>query len=265
MRDERRSILEDVAEGRLSPEEAAERLDALREERPRSPRQEVPREDVKRVRVAGVVGTLAIIGDRAITGGSATGAHRARYEGDTLVIEAGDGDGGGWFQERQGWEGRHGSTWSTGWGGLAGIGRWRTPLEVRINPDLALEVDLTAGAVTICDLRGPVKLDVLAGTVRMEGVTGPLEVGVGSGTVVAQTRIAQGSSRVRCELGNVTIHLEAGSNVQVTGRAHLGKVTLPGREKGFGAGLVEDTAIVGSGDATLDVETSAGAITVTSA
>jgi hypothetical protein len=233
------------------------------------------------VRVSGVAGTLAIIGEPGVTGGSATGLHRARYEGDTLVIEAGsDDDSGGWFQERprQGWEGRprqgQGQGWgwgwrqwqdhrSHGWGGLAGIGRWKTPLEVRMNPDLPLEVDLTAGALTIRDLRGPVKLDVMAGTVRMDRLMGPLEVNVGSGTIVARARIAEGSSRVRCELGNITVHLEPGSNVQVTGRAHLGKVALPGRERGFGAGLVEDTAIVGTGEATLDVETSAGVITVT--
>ncbi len=236
-----------------------QRLDALHDEQPPRPETVPPPEGIRRVRVAGMVGTLAVIGDPDVTGGSATGAHRARYEGDALVIEAGDEDSGGWFQERL----RRGPSWSYGWGGLSGIGRWRTPLEVRMNPDLPLEVDLTAGAVTVRHLRGPVKLDVMAGTVRMDQVTGPLEVGVGSGTVVARAQIAQGASRVRCEFGNIVVHLEAGSNVQVTGRAHLGRVSLPGRERGFGAGLVEDTAIVGTGEATLDVETSAGAITVT--
>jgi hypothetical protein len=259
MIDPRRSILEDVAAGRLSPKEAAERLDALREERPPRPGTTPPPHGITRVRIAGVVGTLAVIGDAVITGGSATGAHRARYEGDTLVIDAGDEDGGGWFQERL----RRGPGWSYGWGGLSGIGRWKTPLEVRMNPDLPLEVDLTAGAVTVRHLRGPVKLDVMAGNVRMDRVTGPLEVGIGSGTVSARVQLAQGSSRIRCEFGNIVVNLEAGSNVQVTGRAHLGKVSLPGREKGFDAGLIEDTAVVGTGEATLDVETSAGAITVT--
>ncbi len=272
MTDERRSILEDVAEGRLSPEEAAERLDALRGTPGRQgPGRDTPPppEGVKRVRITGVVGTLAVIGDSGVAGGSATGAHRARYEGDALVIEAGDEDSGGWFQEGPGGRSSRAS-WghgrAYGWGGLsAGIGRWKTPLEVRMNPDLPLEVDLTAGSVVIRDLHAAVKLDVLAGNVRMVGVTGPLEVGVGSGTIGARAKVAQGQSRVRCELGNVNIHLESGSNVQVTGRAHVGKVSLPGRERGFGAGQVEDTAIVGTGEATLDVETSAGAITVTCA
>ncbi|MGH8933302.1 MAG: SHOCT-like domain-containing protein [Egibacteraceae bacterium] len=271
MSDERRIILEDVAEGRLSPEEAAERLDALgdtpgrQRSEPGEPQRDTPPppEGIKRVRISGVVGTLAVIGEPGVAGGSATGAHRARYEGDTLVIEAGDEGSGGWFQESQG-----GRSWghgrSYGLGGLAGgIGRWKTPLEVRMNPDLPLDVDLTAGSVVIRDLHAAVKLDVLAGNVRMVGVTGPLEVGVGSGTIGARAKVAQGQSRVRCELGNVNIHLEPGSNVQVTGRAHVGKVSLPGRDRGFGAGQVEDTAIVGTGEATLDVETSAGAITVT--
>lgn len=270
MSDERRSILEDVAAGRLSPEEAAERLDRLGKEpsgpstRPRFEKTPPPPEGVKRVRITGVVGTLAVIGEPGVAGGSATGAHRARYDGDALVIEAGDEESGGWFQEGGRLGGRQwGTGRSYGWGGLAGIGRWKTPLEVRMNPDLPLEVELTAGSVVVRDLNAAVKLDVLAGNVRMTGVSGPLEVGVGSGTIGARAKVAQGQSRIRCELGNVNVHLEAGSNVQVTGRAHVGRVALPGRERGFGAGQVEDTAIVGTGEATLDVETSAGAITVT--
>jgi hypothetical protein len=257
MADVRRTILEDVAEGRLTPEEAMERLEGLRS----TPAAEPAPQPINRVRITGVVGTLAVIGEPGVAEASAIGAHRSRHEGDTLVIEAGGEQAGGWWEQRT----RVGP--GMGWGGLAeginrNLGRWKTPLEVRINPDLPLEIDLTAGSVSVRDHRAPVKLDVNAGTVRLDRVTGPMEVQVGSGSVVAKARVSEGASRIRCELGNVTVHLEPGSNVQVTGRAHLGKLSLPGRERGFGAGLVEDTAVVGTGEATLDVETSAGAIAV---
>lgn len=260
--DERRTILTDVAEGRLSPEEAAERLDALRGEPLQKPRKEEPPRTaaVKRVRVVGPIGILTVVGDSSVAEARARGPHRARYDDDTLVIETGDHESGPWHH------GRRGPGWAFGWSGWGDWDDWKrrkTPVEVRMSPDLPLEVDLTMGSLTVRDLRGPVQLDVNAGTVRVERVSGPLTVSVTSGSVVVRSRIAQGDSRIRCELGNVAVQLEPGSSVRVTGRAHVGKVLLPGREAGFGAGLVEDTAVVGGGDATLEIETSAGAIKVT--
>lgn len=280
----RRDILQEVAEGRLSPEEAAERLD----DRP-SEQADAPPGGVKRVRLTGTVGTLAVIGEPDLPGPITIGAHRARYDGDALVIEAGEAEAGSWFQdlfrqerpgqERPGqerawqekswqeksWQERSGQSWSYGWGGLAGIGRWKTPLEVRMSPELPLEVELTAGSLSVRNLDGPLKLGVRAGTLRIERVTGALDVSVGSGTVVASARLTDGASRIRCELGSVTVALEPGSSAAITARAHIGKVLLPGHEGEFGAKGVEDRAVVGEGAATFDIETSAGVITVTAA
>jgi hypothetical protein len=265
---ERRAILTDVAEGRLSPEEAAERLDALRGEPQKKAGPQAER--ARRIRVTSAIGVVSVVGDTSVAEAKADAAHRTRYEGDTLIIESADDPEAAWDPPRAG--GR--AHWSpprsplgfgAGWGwAFGGMGR-RTPFTVRMNPDLPLEVNLNAGSLSVTGVRSPLRLDVGAGTLRLDGVTGPLSVTVTSGAVAARGRFTQGDSRIRCELGKVAVALDAGSSVRVTGRAHLGKVVLPGKEPGFGAGLVEDTVVVGDGTATLDIETSAGAITVTTA
>lgn len=265
--DERRTILTDVAEGRLSAEEAAERLNALRGE----PRQEPPPRPgrARRIRIVSTIGMVSVVGDASVAEASADAAHRTRYENDTLVVESDDPDmAGTWRASRPGRGARSGPPWSSaafgwGWGlGWGGTGH-RTPFAVRMNPDLPLEVDLTAGSLSVTGVRSPLRLDVGAGTMRLDGVAGPLTLGVTSGGIVVRGQITQGGSQIRCELGKVAVQLDPGSSVRVTGRAHLGKVVLPGKEPAFGAGLIEDTAVVGGGNATLEIETSAGGITVT--
>lgn len=271
--DERRTILTDVAEGRLPPEEAAERLDALRGE-PRSASRSASREEpppgaerANRIRVVSTIGMISVVGDASVAQANADAAHKTRYENDTLVIESVDDLGGGWYPPRATgrarWAASQGSPFGLGLGfGWGGTGR-RTPFAVRMNPDLPLEVDLNAGSLSVTGVRSSLRLDVGAGTLRLDGVAGPLTLTVTSGAVAVRGRITQGASRIRCELGKVAVQLDPGSSVRVTGRAHLGRVVLPGKEPAFGAGLVEDTAVVGDGDATLEIETSAGGITVT--
>jgi hypothetical protein len=266
--DERRTILTDVAEGRLSPEEAAERLDALRGEPLREPPPQAKR--ASRIRVVSTIGMVSVVGDASVAEAMTDAAHRSRREGDTLIIESADDlDAAGvWCPPRSGRGSRSapprsplafGLGWGWAWGGM---GR-HTPLTVRMNPDLPLEADLTAGSLSVTGVRSTLRLDVGAGTMRLDGVTGPLTLTVTSGGVAIRGRITQGDSRIRCELGKVAVQLDPGSSVRITGRAHLGKVVLPGKEPAFGAGLIEDTAVVGDGDATLEIETSAGGIMVT--
>lgn len=263
--DERRTILTDVAEGRLSPEKAAERLDALRGEPPREP---PPRAaQARRIRVVSTIGMVSVVGDASVAEANTDAAHRTRYEDDTLIIESEDPDMVRmWRPSYPGRGARSAPPWSSaafGWGvGWGGMGR-HALLAVRMNPDLPLEVDLTAGSLSVTGVRSPLRLDVSAGTMRLDGVAGPLTLTVTSGGVAVRGRIAQGDSQIRCELGKVAVQLDPGSSVRVTGRAHLGRVVLPGKEPAFGAGLIEDTAVVGGGDATLGIETSAGGITVT--
>ncbi|MGH9130581.1 MAG: hypothetical protein ACRDWV_02670, partial [Acidimicrobiales bacterium] len=80
-----REVLEEVAAGRMSPEEATARLAggggaALR-----------------RVRVKAATRTVRVIGDPGVSEVAVSGLHQVRREGDTLVVLAHPGEGGGGF------------------------------------------------------------------------------------------------------------------------------------------------------------------------
>ena len=121
---ERRSILSQVAEGTLSPDEAAERLSALdrdsgSHDQPGSPRSSVktaaggerglpPGAPASRIRIVGSVRMVEIIGDANVKEASVEGPHDARREGDLLIIE-GEGPDVAWSQP--GWR------WNWNWAG----------------------------------------------------------------------------------------------------------------------------------------------------
>ena len=121
---ERRSILSQVAEGTLSPDEAADRLSALdrdsgSHDQPGSSRSSVktaaggerglpPGAPASRIRIVGSVRMVQIIGDANVKEASVEGPHDARREGDVLVIE-GEGPDVPWSQP--GWR------WNWNWAG----------------------------------------------------------------------------------------------------------------------------------------------------
>src|SRR4249920_2530385 len=103
MKDLQREILSQVAAGTLSAEEGAARLEALETEPavPAPPRPS-PAVDggagVKQVRVFSRLGNTEIIGDPSVSYAVAEGPHKARQEGDTMVIEQSPLDGEATFE-----------------------------------------------------------------------------------------------------------------------------------------------------------------------
>lgn len=121
---QRRSILSQVAEGTLSPDEAAERLAALdadqsAHDQPGGRRASVqpaaggerglpPGAPAARIRIVGSVRMVEIVGDANVKEASVEGPHDARREGDLLIIE-GEGPEVAWSQP--GWR------WNWNWAG----------------------------------------------------------------------------------------------------------------------------------------------------
>src|SRR5688572_13157781 len=108
---ERRSILSQVAEGTLSPDEAAERLACL--DQAGSNRTSVktaaggdrglpPGAPASRIRIVGSVRMVEIVGDANVKEASVEGPHDARREGDLLIIE-GEGPDVAWSQPGWRW------------------------------------------------------------------------------------------------------------------------------------------------------------------
>lgn len=260
--DRRREILSAVADGRLSPQEAAERLHTIThpDEAPEPVVEEPPLlaggAGPVRVRVEATARKVEIVGDPTVREAVAEGPHEAWRDGDTLVIE------GEWEEDEDFRSpfGGAGFNFSRGRSAVM-IGRHMT-LVVRMNPDLPLEVRVEAGALTTTGVRGPIRAHVAAGSARLDGFEGPLDVDVAAGGIKGRGRLTHGDSRIRCDAGSVKLELQPGSSVRVNGEAHLGKVDIVGRKSN---GVLNDSAsaTIGSGDATLDIECNLGSVRVT--
>src|ERR1700693_6007306 len=95
MSDIRREILTQVAAGTLSAEEGAARLDSLEPEAPSSEPNRAPSSPPlppagatgRQGRVVSPFGAAEIVGDPSVAFATADGPHRARQDGDTMVIE----------------------------------------------------------------------------------------------------------------------------------------------------------------------------------
>jgi len=235
----RREILTRVASGQLTPEDAAEQLGEAEEAAEKAPA-------TGRVRVTRQLGSTEIVGDATVREAVADGPHRARVEGDTLIIEGEYADAGGFtFGGRLPW----------------GIGsEVDHRLVVRMNPALALELDVQAGSCRVRDVDGPIRADVQAGSLKIEGLRSALQASVQAGSLKVSGVVREGASRISCEAGSVNVRLEQGSSVQVAVRSSLGKVTLPGVSGAVGRGASEAT--IGAGQATLQIESTMGSVLV---
>jgi len=254
MDEKQRAILNEVAEGRLSPEEAADLLQEAEEadlagQQPRPP-------GVRRVRVVGTLQAARIVGDATVREAVAEGPHVAYRDGDVVVIE-GRREGPAGLGFMFGPEGPP--------AGPLGLAKRAGQLTVRMHPDLELEVLLEAGTLLVEGVAGPLRAKVEAGSARIERFRGPLDLAVEAGSVQASGVLDHGASRIRCEAGSVRVHLERGSSVRVAARAELGRIALPAGEAGgdqWVAGQATREVTVGTGNATLDVETELGNVTV---
>jgi hypothetical protein len=234
---DRREILSRVAAGTISPEEAAAQLDGLGDETLTG--------TIKRIRIGRQFGSVDIVGDAAVREAVAEGTHRARIDGDVMVIEAepDEGPGGGFAF------------------GLALARRLGTDrLHVRMNPQLGLELEVQAGSCRVRGVTGPIKAEVQAGSATIDGFQSPLTLSVQAGSVRANGCLRDGSSTITCEAGSVQLHLEHGSSVRISADSALGKVTLPGVDAAKGRASRE--AVVGDGRASLRIDTSMGSVHV---
>lgn len=274
--DARRAILEQVAAGDLSPDEAAARLAALEGDPGTDERdgddlppawQAVPEPAAgegraRRIVVRAALRSVVIEGDGSVAEASPAGGHHAFREGDALVISA--------EPTFEGADGGFSFNYSTGRNRRiitrSGRGDMR-PLRIRVNPDLPLDATLDAGSLSVRSVRSPITLRVSAGSAKVEGFASPLTAQVNAGSLSASGRLDRGTSSITCDAGAVKLHLDRGSSVRMRLRSNLGKITLPDGRMARGGPLdlgAERDVQVGAGDGTLDVTVNLGKISITS-
>jgi len=181
------------------------------------------------------------------------GPHRARQDGDTLVIEHSSLDD-------------ESNTFTFGGGRkvvLSGPDFQRRTMSIRVNPDLPLFVSAQAGNVNVLGVRAAITGEVQAGNCRLDGFEGPLSINVQAGNVTASGRLQSGASKIRCEMGSAKVNLEKGSSVRISARATMGKVSVDGAPTtSMSSAGASRVVTVGSGAATLDIECTMGSVKV---
>jgi hypothetical protein len=259
---ERRRILTAVAAGEVSPEEAVDALDALSDDDGPHPAEEIsvsPPADLSRVRVVANARAVRVVGDPGVREAVADGPHELHRDGDTLVVEGevdDPGSAGGFFSSGPGWSVR------------GRVDHGARGLTVRMHPSLALEAEVNSGSLIVREVRGPIRAEVAAGSARISGFAAPLDLDVSAGRVDASGVLDRGTSRIRCHAGRLSLRLDRGSSVTITGRASVGRLVLPGdgpataRRRRHGPLGDAHAAVVGAGVGTLDLEINTGSAVV---
>lgn len=269
--DEQRRILEMVAAGDLSASEAAQLIEAL--DRPESQpitRKDYSSEGITGVRVVTTLKTVKIQGDPAISGAVAEGEHRVRTQDGKLIFEEEeDRDQPGYvlFGPRH----RRFKFAGTINGRKIQIGDGPDippVLNIRMNPQLPLEVQMTAGTVSVERVEAEITAGITAGSGRFEGVRSPIDASVDAGSLHIRGTFDRDESSIRCTAGKVTVELEPGSDVRIRARATLGKVSLPGGQSGEGTkdwtviGSSSNEVVIGKGTGVLDIDATTGTVVV---
>jgi hypothetical protein len=251
MNDPRREILSQVASGTITAEQGAARLEAL-ESDPALPSMSRPSPTsgaaagVKQVRVVARLGNTEIIGDAGVSYAVVEGPHKARQEGDTMIIEQSPLDDEASF------------VFSRPQGGIriprVNIG---DKLTVRMNPGLALAAKIQAGNLQINGVKGAIAAEVQAGNCDIVEFRGPLNLKVTAGNVTARGHLDSGASAIRCQMGEVRVVLDKTSSVRIRAHSTMGEISFENVEP---AGNQEVT--IGSGAGTLDCDCTMGTIRI---
>lgn len=195
---------------------------------------------VDRISVRAVGRRVRIVGDPAVATASAEGPHVLRRNGSVLEVSS-DGeigpslDGFTLLRPPRSLEDLR----------SLGLGK---ELFLRVNPDIIIDVEVTAGSLATDKVPYLGKVRVTAGSASLTGVAETNDVLVQAGQATIKGQFSTGRSRVRCESGSLVLHLEEGSNVTVRGDAQLGKVSW-----GDGHAGQLDEWVLGNGSARLDI------------
>ncbi|OYO03127.1 hypothetical protein CGZ95_04895 [Enemella evansiae] len=210
------------------------------DEVPTADRRTTNTKGVDRVSIRAVGRRVRVVGEPRVATASVDGAHVLRRNGSVLEISS-DGEIGASID---------GFTLLRPPRSLddvrnLGLGK---ELFIRVNPNLIVDVELTAGSLTCEDVRYLGKVRVTAGGAKLTGLSEAHDVLVQAGQATVKGRIATGRSRIRCESGSLNVQLDDDSNVTVRAESQLGKVVWAGGHTGAG-----DEVVMGNGAARLDV------------
>ncbi len=248
MTDDIRTILNRVASGELSPDEASVLLGSGTTATIAAP------VSVKTVVVRGSAVRLTVVADASVDTAVADGPHRVEQSGDLLIIHS-DLSSGQYSAEtpRSAF-----MNWIN-----AGM-RAGAALRVRVNPNLPLEVLNVAGSLELRGQHAPVCVGVEAGSAKISGGRGPLKLSVSTGSAEVDWQFV-GESSVTSEMASVQVIVQPGSDVLVTAESSAGSAQIrsaEGTQKVQGGTGSTSAVTVGAGAGRLAVSAKLGSAAV---
>lgn len=251
MSDELRRLLEDVAAGNLTTEEASARIAELPRE---AGAVATGAEPVRRVVVRAGAVRLSIVADPSVAEAVADGPHTMRREGDALHISTNTAQGDYTVEPPR-------SMFMT-WVGQM-VNRVGAPVEILVNPDLPIQVLLVGGALDLRGVRAGASVGVEAGSALLSG-SGPLLFDVASGSGKLDWTFT-GQSRVRADMGSVNVTVRPDSDVVVTADTSLGQAVVKTHTGNLKApqDAATEPVVVGAGNGALSVSSRMGSAQVT--
>lgn len=266
MSDELRELLNQVAAGELSPEEAQSKLEAASattsaaQAHPGPAVPPPPPEPVRRITVRGSAVRLVVTADPTVDTAVADGPHRVSHHGDTMTVHS-DLSAGEYQAEAP-------RSAFTTW--LSTVNKAGSTLRVRVNPELPLEVLNVAGSLELSGMHAATSVGVEAGSARLHDGVGPLTISVASGSADVDWQF-HGQSSVTTDLGSARVAVQPGSDVSIHAEATLGLSTIRLADgttikasSGRGTAVPEQPpVVVGAGTGRLAVTSRLGSLVVT--
>lgn len=260
MSDDLRDLLNRVASGEISPEEAQARLGTAAPSQPANESAGSGDEPggasgapVRRISIRASAVRLVVVADATVDTAIAEGPHRVTRDGEILSIHS-DLSAGEYSAEapRSAF-----ATW------LGSVNRAGSTLRVRVNPNLPLDVLNVAGSLELSGVRAPTRVGVEAGSAKLHDGAGQLVLSVASGSADVEWQFFADSS-VSTDLGSARVSVLPGSDVSITAEATIGMATIRLADgttiKASPAG--NPPVVVGSGAGRLSVTSRLGSLVV---
>jgi hypothetical protein len=234
MSEDLEDVLRRVAAGELTPEAALHALGHApttpAAAPPAPPIGMVDDEPVTSIRLKTSYRSIQISTDPTVAQIHITGAHAIQRSGSTLLVTTTgplDDD------ERAAGGDRAG----TPLGGrfsfndlprtIAWARSWRDhQLTVRVNPALALDLDLTGADVKLSGLQAGLHAHLVASSFKADRMRCEFDVEAVSSSVKL-TAIPTGNSRIYCESSSVRLSLPTGADLKITGNNRMSRLSLP--------------------------------------
>jgi hypothetical protein len=197
---------------------------------------------VERISVRAIGRRVRIIGETSVATLSADGPHVLRRNGSVLEVSS-DGELGA---SLDGFSILRGATRSLDDFRSLGLGK---ELFLRVNPNVIVDVEVTAGSLNTEQVPHLGKVRVTAGAAKLLDIAEINDALVQAGQATIKGTIKSGRNRIRAESGSLSITLDDDSDVTVTGDAQLGKISWTGGHNGAG-----DEVVMGNGSAKLEIE-----------